>query len=304
MYKRNCPQCQRELTHSSERNCNRAIKEKTLCRTCSKRKHDINLYKDLNRNCPNCNEIIIYSRFSDKKVAIDNKCLCKKCSVNNGKFKNEHKLNDIYNISENSLFKLLEETYLSFYWLGFIIADGSLNQNKFELCLAEKDLNHLKKFSEFINFNKEIKFRNKSNSYRIAFSDQISVPKIKEKYDLKDRKTYNPIRFKIFCKYNKELLLCLLIGIIDGDGYIGTNGSKNSCLISIASHKNWKKFYTQLLKNINVSGFIIKNVNKTNTITIKLFKREKILFLLKDIAIKFNLPFLKRKWDKIPLIDL
>lgn len=304
MYKRNCPQCKKELSHSSEKGCNRAIKKETLCRTCSKRKYDINFYKDLNRKCPNCDDVIIYSRFSDKKVAIDNNCFCKKCSVNDGKFKVEHKLNDIYNISENSISKLLEETYLSFYWLGFIIADGSLNQNKFELCLAKKDLNHLNKFVKFINFSKEPKFRKSSKSYRISFSDRVSVGEVKLKYDLKDRKTYNPINFKNISSYNNELLLCLLIGIIDGDGNISYNGSKNSRVISIVSHKNWKKFYTQLIKNIDISGFIIKDVNKTNKITINLYKREKILFLLKDIAIKFNLPFLKRKWDKIPLVDL
>jgi len=68
MYKRNCPQCHKELIHSSEKNCNRAIKANRACRTCSKRKHDIDLFKNLNRNCPNCDNIIVYSRFSDKRV--------------------------------------------------------------------------------------------------------------------------------------------------------------------------------------------------------------------------------------------
>ncbi len=299
MYKRNCPQCHKELIHSSEKNCNRAIKANRACRTCSKRKHDIDLFKNLNRNCPNCDNIIVYSRFSDKRVAINNKSLCKKCSINGGKFKKEHKLNDIYNNSENNLSKLLEETFLSFYWLGFIIADGSLNKNKFELCLAKKDLNHLQKFAKFINFNKEIKFRNKSQSYRISFSNRISIPEIQGKYNLKDRKTYNPINFKRISKYNTELLLCLIIGIIDGDGCISKNGSKNSNRISIVSHKNWKKFYIKILKKTKLyNDFFIKGVKKTNIITINLYRRNKIL-LLKDIISKFNLPCLERKWNKI-----
>lgn len=304
MYKRKCPKCEKELVHSVEKSGKRAEKENILCRTCSKRKYDSVIYDNLIRKCPKCSEDINYSRFSDKILAEKHKSLCKKCSLNKGKFNKGHLLNDIHNVSENSISKLLEETYLSFYWLGFIIADGSLNQNNFELCLAKKDLNHLKKFAKFIDFNKEPKFRKGSNSYRISFSDRVSVSRVKLKYDLKDRKTYNPINFKNISLYNNELLLCLLIGIIDGDGNISHNGSKNSRVISIVSHKNWKKFYTQLIKNINVSGFIIKNVNKTNKITIKLYKREQILFLLKDIAIKFNLPFLKRKWNKIPLVNL
>lgn len=38
------------------------------------------------------------------------------------------------------------------YWLGFLYADGnvSLKEDKIELSLAEKDLNHIKKFKNFI----------------------------------------------------------------------------------------------------------------------------------------------------------
>lgn len=47
------------------------------------------------------------------------------------------------------------------YWLGFIFADGyisSLNakyKNVFELSLSIKDLNHIKKFNSFMEYNGE-----------------------------------------------------------------------------------------------------------------------------------------------------
>ena len=95
------------------------------------------------------------------------------------------------------------------------------------------------------------------------------------------------------------MLFCLLIGIIDGDGHITLNGSKNSRLISVVSHENWKTFYEKLTSHLGMnSDFKIKKVNKTNSITIKLYKREKILTLF-NIAKKYKLPYLKRKWNII-----
>ncbi len=45
----------------------------------------------------------------------------------------------------------------------------------------------------------------------------------------------------------------------------------------------------------------MKPINNTNQISINLYQRDKILFLLKDVVTKYNLPCLKRKWEKIPL---
>jgi hypothetical protein len=56
-----------------------------------------------------------------------------------------------------------------------------------------------------------------------------------EKYGFKPRKTYNPIDFFVFKDYDKELLLALLIGIIDGDGSIQSNGSPKCILYNYYS---------------------------------------------------------------------
>ena len=299
MFKRICPQCNNEIVYKVEKNFIKACNINSVCIKCAKLKYDYSLYSNNLRNCPNCNEIIKYSRILDKIYAIKNNTFCKKCSDNKGKFCNNHKKNDLYNISKNDLKNILLETTHSFYWLGFIIADGCLNKNSFELQLSIKDIDHLKKFSKFINYNKEIKLKKQSNSCRIYFSDRFSVSELKNKYNIQDKKTYNPINFDYFKNYNEKLLLSLLIGIIDGDGYIGEKTPKNSMIISIVSHKKWFLFFQNLFYKLNLENvFKIYEVKNTNKIVMNLYKKDFILFFSKFVE-EENLPVLTRKWNKI-----
>ena len=61
------------------------------------------------------------------------------------------------------------------YWLGFLYADGSVSStdNRIELGLAEKDLNHIEKFKEFIGVPNKISYRPQTKSYRYMFK---SIP--------------------------------------------------------------------------------------------------------------------------------
>lgn len=61
------------------------------------------------------------------------------------------------------------------YWLGFLYADGSVGSTDYrvELGLAEKDLEHIKKFKNFIGLDNKISYRPKSKSYRYSFKDKI-----------------------------------------------------------------------------------------------------------------------------------
>lgn len=55
------------------------------------------------------------------------------------------------------------------YWLGFLYADGYVDSNKLELCLGEKDKEHLERFQDFLNTDAPIKERmiGHSIAYRI-----------------------------------------------------------------------------------------------------------------------------------------
>lgn len=116
-------------------------------------------------------------------------------------------------------------------------------------------------------------------------------------YSISYDKTYNPVNFDSYIHFNKELLLSLLIGIIDGDGNIQSNGSKGANVISITAHKSWKTFYTKLLSALNIPIHIFE-VKDANTITIRIFRRE-ILLHIKHFIINNNLTVLERKWNII-----
>lgn len=134
----------------------------------------------------------------------------------------------------SNLDKLLEESLESFYWLGFIIADGSFYKYRFELGLKESDLSHLEKFKDFLQSNSKIIYRSKTKSYRFGFNNRFSIPKVMEKYGIHYAKTYNPCTFDPFKNYSQNLLMSLFIGIIDGDGHIDKQGR----YITITAHQS------------------------------------------------------------------
>lgn len=90
------------------------------------------------RECPNCGKEITYARKSDYNKAVKKGSVCKSCAVSKSSiFKTGHHFNDSIKRG-NSLNRLItEQTPQSFYWIGFLIADGSFHSGgKFELGLA------------------------------------------------------------------------------------------------------------------------------------------------------------------------
>lgn len=251
------------------------------------------------RTCPNCGKEISYARKSDYNKAVKKNSLCKSCAVSKSSiFKAGHHYNDLVKRS-NSLNRLItEQTPQSFYWIGFLIADGSFySGGKFELGLAEKDLNVIEAFCEYISYNNKIMYREDTKSYRISFANSMENPKFMEKYGFKYRKTYNPIDFSVFKDYDKELLLALLIGIIDGDGSIQPNGSSNAFCITITAHESWTQFYQEFMEILDIPEHISSR-NGSTTITIRICRKE-ILQLLQNVIINNNLFHLGRKWNKM-----
>lgn len=163
--------------------------------------------------------------------------------------------------------------------------------------MSAKDKEHLGRFASYINYSNNIAYRENSNSYRILFNNKQSIAAIMNYYNINYGKTYNPVNFDSYIHFNKELLLSLLIGIVDGDGNIQGNGSKEANVISITAHKSWKTFYTKLLSVLNIP-IHISEVKGANTITIRIYRRETLLYI-KHFIINNNLTVLERKWNII-----
>lgn len=206
--------------------------------------------------------------------------------------KYDYKINEIKNLLLNDL--------EAFYWIGFLLADGSFSLEKkyprLTLKISIKDLDHLNKFAKFIKTNK-VKIY--GNICGISIGKEV-INEICEKFDIKPRKTYNP---PDFFKYNftDEQMLSLIIGFIDGDGNIDVQN--NHATIGIGLHASWNNnlnYINNFLHNL----FAVSQINAVNTrsnVSILKFSRKRITENMKKFIEDKNLPALSRKWGKIHL---
>lgn len=195
--------------------------------------------------------------------------------------------------------KLLNKSNESMYWLGFLLADGSIVNNRLRLCLSNKDEAHIMSFIKYTNAANTIN-RLKTKAISIAYQNKKEIPKL-AKYGIVPNKTYEPVSRKKFERLNSRQFLCLLIGFIDGDGCIRKQTGRKDCLITIKCHKNWldilcyfseriSKLSGDILATpiINNNGYARLNITRINTVN-----------YLKKKAIELKLPILDRKWSHI-----
>lgn len=180
----------------------------------------------------------------------------------------------------------------TFYWIGFLFADGCFSKNgSIEVSLSVKDVKHLEKLASKTKSN--IGYRKCGGHCYVSFSDRDSFRIIRDKFDIKKRKTYNPPDITKW-NFTDDQLIALFIGFIDGDGHF----RKNNKSIEIENHSSWFEFYEFFTKvflkkfdietckpRINKRGYCKMYINKTNS--------KKLL----DFVIENNLPVNDRKWN-------
>lgn len=186
-----------------------------------------------------------------------------------------------------NLKRLLEETPETYYWIGFILADGHINNNtRIKITLSKKDKNHLIKLQNFL----EIENMYENDEVSISGMDSKIIREFCNKFDIKSNKTYNPPNLNI---NNQDLLFSLSIGFIDGDGCIDNQTNRTDCKLRIKCHSSWLdtlKYIYSKQPYINNQGYVCLNI--TNSIILKQFKQK---------ALDLDLPIMNRKWDKIDL---
>jgi hypothetical protein len=215
---------------------------------------------------------------------------------------------------------LLEETPTTYYWIGFLMADGSFSDRRLHLGVARKDLNHLKKFLNFVNSSNKIsKTRNKHAQNKIHYRVKITcvqvIKALIDKFKISSRKTYEPCSISHI--QNSELLFSLIVGFLDGDGCVAkTNG--NSHRISFIGHPSWLENFCFMKKFIHN---YFAHEDKTNppkitkrwttlpqdkTKTKKEYfaasfyiSKTSLIEAIRDKAVELKLPFLQRKLGKI-----
>ena len=194
--------------------------------------------------------------------------------------------------------KLLNRSYESWYWLGFILADGSFSGNRLKLALGEEDQHQVERFVNYLG-------KEYTNENSGTFMCINSIPKIKSLLHLSDLpKTYYPPSIKLIQSLKKEELLSLFIGFVDGDGSIQFQTGRKTTKVSIKLHSSWLDFLQNLVNKIYcVLDLTQETVAKINNsgysyVTIGNFSLQK---KLKQFYLKYKLPVLVRKWGKIDL---
>ncbi len=218
------------------------------------------------------------------------------------------KLEGIEIINYQNLLRIRKDLFKSIdseedaYWLGFIYADGYISDGGvFELSLSYRDLEHLRKFSKYIDFSGNIIEKSKIllNSKifyrcRLEFATQEYFDNFLS-VGIVPNKTFK-LTFPTFLK--ESLVRHFIRGIFDGDGTIGlyTNTKGKYPITSLIGYG---KFMEELLQYIpkECRGNLYKD--KRITKDIKIFttanrKTEKFInYLYKGSNI-----YLDRKYKK------
>ena len=206
----------------------------------------------------------------------------------------------------NNLPVLLEDTYETWYWVGFILADGHIGGKSLGIKLAVKDENHLYKFNSYIQNHNKLERKTHVSKTRFGTCKYIKlciaskiIERVALKFDIKSNKTKNPPDIASYADYyntDQNLFLALIIGYIDGDGGV----AKDTKTIKLSADYSWRptmeyiklflcEKYSLTLSNIRTStaGLAVWDINKT------------CCNHLKKAAISMKLPTLQRKWDLI-----
>ena len=192
-----------------------------------------------------------------------------------------------------NLEKLLDESNEAYYWIGFILADGSIINNRLSVELCEKDKEHIHKLGEYLEYSGSYGPKDK----RLACKNSDIIPLIKEKFDIHDNKTYNPP--KTLSNFTEIQKLCLLIGFIDGDGNISHPNKRPDFFLRIKNHSSWKPILEEFSIIITGTSESVKINNQgyaelriTNSATLQ---------KLKTKMLNLSIPYMKRKWDIIDM---
>lgn len=201
------------------------------------------------------------------------------------------------------------------YWAGFFCADGCILKNStsnnysFVVSLASKDLEHLKKLKEFVEYSGEIKNYSRKNYKKetLKYVSTLSICSIRKwAEDLK--RNFNIVTNKTFRLgppnlQNDELKLAYIIGYLDGDGWLCLNSNKRALRIAYVSSSYailiWIKSVIEMYFKLKTPK-VYKVINKNYyTYTIADKNSPHIFNKLKSI----DVPKLSRKWENPEILN-
>lgn len=176
------------------------------------------------------------------------------------------------------------------YWLGFLWADGYLNNFALTLTLSIKDKEHLKKFLISLKTNRPLK------EYNYSYAKIIRV-NLSNKKIVQDLKKQGFLDRRNFPNINKGLIYHFIRGLFDGDGCVSNRKNRGNPYFSLLAEELLLLKLKNIFMNIGLSDTKLKKRHKdskSNVLAIEYVGRNNIKkiyeYLYKDATI-----FLERK---------
>lgn len=234
------------------------------------------------RICSRCQKVLSYSCSSSYFLAQRNNAKCRSCSTIN------------YAKRKGNAERLLMLDNESYYWIGFILADGHISDNRLVVTLSDVDLSHLQKLGKFLSCKVKQNFK---GACSISIMNKTVFSQICSLFEIHNDKTYNPPSLNIFQNLDNNQILSLFAGFIDGDGSIRNLHNRPDFNLQIKCHSSWyflleffrKSFFsTTGSTKINKQGYAYMSCG--NTMILKQFRKK---------VEELNLPIMRRKWETI-----
>lgn len=232
--------------------------------------------------------------------------ICKQFKIDQGNFSKYMKSKGFNmrrkSLINDSIFEIID-TEEKAYWLGFLYADGNVyirhekNRmvNRLELSLAEKDVEHLKKYIKFLNGDiSMLKYRSNVKAYRVSFGSKKVCEDLIKLGCIPNKSLM--LKFPNENQVPKNLIKHFIRGYFDGDGCIShLKTNQNSFSISLLGTF---EFLESILSEYKLSKDLIRKDKriKSNTFILN-FKRLNGLIVLYDLYNNSNI-FLNRKKEK------
>jgi tetrahydromethanopterin S-methyltransferase subunit G len=242
--------------------------------------------------------VIVYNQFRDKETTYSRQQLKSKHNITFNELKSMLDIELSSNIYNNNFKVMLEDTKETYYWAGFLFADGSITRDykSLNMRLGQLDMEHTIKFRKYINYSGIQTGRD------ISVSSNFIEP-FSKKFGIIPDKSHSELDYTFYKNLPYDLWVSWLIGYTDGDGSIcSRKDRKNLFNIRYVAHISNLSFHRQLLDDIkNRIDFCNSEIYYDgDTILRWRIAKKSIINELKNQSI--SLPVLNRKWDKIPIV--
>ena len=192
--------------------------------------------------------------------------------------------------------RLLQKSSKAYYWLGFLLADGSISKKgQVKLRLAKTDKDHVQRFAKFIHYTGAL---GTIEIPSVAFQNTQLTAQF-HKLGIVPNKTVNAIT--VLPNIESKLRLALIAGFIDGDGNIGYQTGRTDVKLGVKCYKTWLPFLTDCWKFL-VTRYCVSipppKLNRLGYSQLLITNNVVIRKLYTELR-RLHLPLLERKWNKI-----